>query len=237
MSTSTTVESVLDLYRTHAEDLKAVCAEQREHLATHQGRLTPQLDDVEAELTYLLVRHHRPAQVVEIGTFYGWSTTWLLRALRDNGTGRLDSYDLVDHAVSLVPRDLAADRWTFHQGDIAQRLADLPDPDHLFVDADHSRGFARWYLGALFPRVRPGVPTSVHDVFHERWSRPWSEGREVLRWLDRSGTAHLTAAERRAPDVLRAVEDVRRDLGITGVRGTRTNPMIWFTMPAGVADR
>jgi hypothetical protein len=56
----------------------------------------PQLDDVEAELTYLALRDHRPHTVMELGTFQGWSTTWILRALRDNGHGRLHSFDQVD---------------------------------------------------------------------------------------------------------------------------------------------
>jgi predicted O-methyltransferase YrrM len=30
-----------------------------------------QLDDIEAEITYLLLRHARPETVVEIGTFHG----------------------------------------------------------------------------------------------------------------------------------------------------------------------
>ncbi|MCD9878427.1 class I SAM-dependent methyltransferase [Streptomyces guryensis] len=36
---------------------------------------------------------------MEIGTFLGWSTTWILQALKDNGTGHLYSYDIVDHVA------------------------------------------------------------------------------------------------------------------------------------------
>ena len=45
--------------------------------------MIPQLDDVEAELTYLALREHRPDAVMELGTFQGWSTTWILRALAE----------------------------------------------------------------------------------------------------------------------------------------------------------
>jgi predicted O-methyltransferase YrrM len=86
------------------------------------------LDDIEAEITYLLLRELRPAAVVEIGTFHGWSTTWILRALRANDTGHLYSYDLVDHAVRSVPEDLSADRWTFVHGDVRGHLQTMPDP-------------------------------------------------------------------------------------------------------------
>ena len=80
------------------------------------GRVTPQLDDVEAELTYLALRDHRPDTVMELGTFHGWSTTWILSALRDNGRGHLHSFDRIDNVLRTVPAELAADRWTFVHG-------------------------------------------------------------------------------------------------------------------------
>jgi hypothetical protein len=39
--------------------------------------------------------------VVEIGTFHGWSTTWIFQTLRDNGTGHLYSYDVLDPSPML----------------------------------------------------------------------------------------------------------------------------------------
>ncbi|MBO4241417.1 class I SAM-dependent methyltransferase [Pseudonocardia alni] len=218
------------LYRTHADDLATVIDGQRELLA--DGTITPQLDDVEAELTYLLLRHHRPSQVVEVGTFYGWSTTWILSALRDNGSGHLQSFDLVDHVCGTVPEELSAGRWTFHRGDLRETVEKVPaDTGYLFVDADHGRRFARWYLEHLFGRIATGTPTSVHDVFHLPRARPFTEGSEVLRHLERSGTEWFTSSRAAAPRNLRALDAVRAELGITGVRGTSRNPMIFFSMP------
>ncbi|WP_224387643.1 class I SAM-dependent methyltransferase [Pseudonocardia sp. ICBG1293] len=224
------LELLTGLYRTHADDLAAVIDRQRALLAT--GSITPQLDDVEAEITYLLLRHHRPSQVVEIGTYYGWSTAWILSALRDNGSGHLSSFDLVDHVRRTVPDDLATGRWTFHPGDLRENLEKVPhDTGYLFVDADHGRRFARWYLEHLFGRITPGTPTSVHDVFHLPRARPFTEGSEVLRRLERTGTPWFTASRPAAPGALRALDAVRAELGITGARGTTRNPMIFFAMP------
>ncbi|MCM3846128.1 class I SAM-dependent methyltransferase [Pseudonocardia sp. DR1-2] len=218
------------LYRTHADDLATVIDGQRELLA--DGTITPQLDDVEAELTYLLLRHHRPSQVVEVGTYYGWSTTWILSALRDNGSGHLQSFDLVDHVCGTVPEELSTGRWTFHRGDLRETVEKVPaDTGYLFVDADHRRRFARWYLEHLFGRIATGTPTSVHDVFHLPRARPFTEGSEVLRHLERSGTEWFTSSRAAAPRNLRALDAVRAELGITGVRGTSRNPMIFFSMP------
>lgn len=223
---------VSELYRTHAADLQRVVGEQRAFLAATPS-VVPQLDDVEAEITYLLLRHVRPAHVVELGTFHGWSTTWILRALADNGTGALHSFDRVDHVVRSVPPDLAADRWRFVGGDVRQNLGEVPrDAGYLFVDAAHTGRFARWFLAELFPLVPAGTPVSVHDVFHHRWPVPLSEGAVVTRWLAARGVPWFTAARRRDPATAAAIAALRRELGITGARGTTVDPMLWFAMPA-----
>lgn len=231
MRTTERLGFLSDLYRTHAGDLSAVIAQQRTFLAETPS-VVPQLDDVEAELTYLLLRHHRPSHVVEIGTFWGWSTTWILSALRDNGHGHLHSFDLVDHVRHTVPAELAGDRWTFHPGDLRETLSEVPaGTGYLFVDADHGRRFGRWYLEHLFPRIAPGTPASVHDVFHLPLPRPFTEGAELMRWLRARDVAWFTAARPAARTHLRALDAVRAEVGITGARGTTRNPMVFFEMP------
>ncbi|MEQ3552151.1 class I SAM-dependent methyltransferase [Pseudonocardia nematodicida] len=235
MHTTERLEFLAGLYRAHAGDLASVIARQREFLATGPA-VVPQLDDVEAELTYLLLRHHRPSHVVEIGTHSGWSTTWILSALRDNAgaghEGHLHSFDLVDHVLRTVPETLSAGRWTFHRGDLRDTVGKVPpDTGYLFVDADHGRRFARWYLDTLFPRIEAGTPTSVHDVFHLPRARPFTEGSEVLRWLRDRDAPWFTAARAGARENLAAIDAVRAELGIVGARGTTRNPMIFFEMP------
>ncbi len=112
-----TTESVLELYRRYEADLKAVRRRlwwfHRRHdnavvrrlrkLRLRRFMLFPALDDLEAEITSLLIRDRRPRVIVEMSPNAGWSTTWILSALRDNADGgRLWSYDLV-HA-ELFPR-------------------------------------------------------------------------------------------------------------------------------------
>ncbi len=213
------------LYREHADDLRAVIDELRDFPAPRQ------LDDVEAELTYLLLRHHRPATVMELGTFHGWSTNWLLRALRDNGRGQLHSFDRVEHVLRTVPAALA-DRWTFVPGDVRETLPKVPaDVGDLFVDADHGARFARWYLAELFPLMPAGIPVSVHDVLPGRRPRPWSEGSVVTAWLRERAVEEFTASRKAAPEAFAQLQAVRAELGITGARGTTRNPMIFFSLP------
>jgi predicted O-methyltransferase YrrM len=215
--------TAIELYRKYAEDLAAVREQQRRRLPG----IRAQLDDIEAELTYLRLRELRPATVVEIGTFHGWSTTWLLSALRDNGSGRLLSYDVTDHVLKSVPAD---ERWTFTQGDVRQ--AQLPaEIDYLFLDAAHNARFARWYIAELFSQLN-GTPVSVHDVFHGRRPMPFSEGAVLVRWLTEQSIGFFTPSARHAPETFAELLAVKRELGLDQpLRPGRDNPMVFFDLP------
>lgn len=226
------LEFVRDLYRKYTSDLVAVVEQQRAFRIATRGRMTPQLDDLEAEITYLLLRELRPETVMELGTFHGWSTTWLLSALRDNGTGHLHSFDKIDNVVRQVPAALADSRWTFVRGDVRTTLDRVPPAvDYLFVDADHGQRFADWYLEHLFPLVPSGTPVSVHDVFRGRRARIWSEGAVVISWLQERGVSVFSPSRRHSPTVFAELNRLRAELGIEGARGTTRNPMIFFRMP------
>ncbi|WP_411122169.1 class I SAM-dependent methyltransferase [Streptomyces sp. x-19] len=228
-----TTDHVAALYGKYEDDLRAARDAQRRLLADRGPSMKAQLDDYEAEITYLLLRDLRPEVVVEIGTFHGWSTTWLLRALRDNGTGRLHSFDIVDHVVRTVPAELAEDRWSFTKGDVRRHLEAVPtEVDYLFIDADHGARFAHWYVDNLFPGVPAGTPTSVHDVFHGRRPKPFSEGSVIVKWLAEKNIGFFTPSTAKAPEVTRQLAAVKAELGLDEpVRHSDHNPMIYFNLP------
>lgn len=111
-----TLESISTLYVKYADDLRAVRDQQRKFLLDNKETVKAQLDDYEAEITYLLLRDLAPEVVVEVGTFRGWSTTWILSALRDNGTGHLYSFDIVDNVVKNVAGRTLRGPLDVHQG-------------------------------------------------------------------------------------------------------------------------
>lgn len=179
-----------------------------------------------------MVRDRKPLVVTELGSFGGWSTTWLLHALRDNQAGTLFSFDKLDDSTRNVPPELAADRWKFVQGDIRHTFLEAaPEPDYLFIDAAHSARFARWYLERIFPEIRPGVIISIHDVYHYRFTLPFHEGRAVIRWLQRNGADAFTCSSARSLSVFNELNDLRAELEIPAVRGVGKNPMVLFDMP------
>jgi len=201
--------------------------------AHYKRRFRPKFDDIEAEITYLLVRDFRPRVVLEVAPYYGWSTTWLLQALRDNGAGRLHSYDLVDYSRWIVPPELARERWDFTQGDIRDAVDRLPPGiSYLFLDAAHTAEFARWYLRELFPRLPAGTVVGVHDVFRGPDLAPMPESPVLLEWLDRRGISRLTAAPGAPGSVYDRAVALKRELGLTEpIHDSVKNPMVFFQLP------
>jgi predicted O-methyltransferase YrrM len=227
--TTPTFELIAGLYEKYADDLRLAKKEQRVFRETYE-RMKTQLDDLESEITYLLLSEYRPKNVVEIGCLHGWSTSWILRALRDNARGTLYSYDLTENAVRHIPPELSA-RWHFVRGDVRDHLASMPaDIDYLFIDAAHSGRFARWYITNLLARLVPGTPVSVHDVFHGARPFPYMEGAVLLDWLRRTKRSYFTVAAAREPDLNGRVRQLREDLGLAEhVHSGNDNPMLFFT--------
>lgn len=225
-----TLELVEQLYEKYADDVRLVRKEQRA-LRDEDPAMKARLDDLESELTYLLLREHRPETVVEVGCLHGWSTTWMLRALRDNDAGTLYSYDIAENAAGHVPRELSAGRWRFVPGDVRERISRVPDEvDYLFLDAAHSGRFAKWYLANLLPRLRSGTPVSVHDVFHGKRPLPFTEGAVLLDWLRRTDRSYFTMSGAHAPAAAGRVLRLREELGLSEQVHTGThNPMLYFT--------
>lgn len=200
--------------------------------------LRPQLDDIEAEVTYLLIRETRPTTVVEISPSGGWSTSWILQALKDNKYGTLCSYDINDASTKVLPSDLTADRWIFTKGKIQKQMRKLPQAiDYLFMDSDHSAPFASWYVQHLFPRVKEGAVVSVHDVFHksqpgfppEGYEKACEEAPVVLQWLRQKKYQFITFSPARDRSAYDKIMAVKKELMIDEeILPTQFNSMIFF---------
>jgi predicted O-methyltransferase YrrM len=155
--------------------------------AERPPQLNPSFDDIDAEITYLLIRSRTPQTIVEVSPCGGWSTSWILSAVRDNRSGHVYSFDVIDDSRRILSPELTADRWTFRQGDVRRTVAEVRNPiDLLFIDADHSRAFAEWYIRTLFPRLSPSAVVCVDDIYLMRRGAPfrYAEAMVVLDWLD-----------------------------------------------------
>jgi predicted O-methyltransferase YrrM len=239
-----TTDYITSLYRRYSKDLASVRWQERWFHRRHDNALVrrlrklrlrrfmlfPAFDDLEAEITYLLLRDKRPKTVLEISPNAGWSTTWILSALRDNGSGQLWSYDLYDTSMRFVPKALARGRWHFVQGDAKETIQAAPHFEYLFLDSDHSAEFAEWYCQVLLPLAQRGTVVGIHDVYHS--AIPSEEGVVVQAWLKQRGLTYWTVSPLADKQVAAAVLEERSRLGFNFIVHPlgSDNSMIFFDL-------
>ena len=227
------------MYVEYAADLVAV----RREADAHRRRLARSaLEDMEAEITYLRLRRLQPRRVLEVGALCGYSSFWILAALRDNwraetaqrtashlsGVSKglempeLHSFDLVkcSHRTELLPAELRSMR-RFFLGDVFTSLADglgATSYDYVFLDAEHTASFARRYIPLLEERSGRGgrIVGSVHDVYglDEHDARGVSEeGAVVVDWL-----AQMEPGQARLAYTVSSLRDLRLHIQVMQLR-------------------
>jgi caffeoyl-CoA O-methyltransferase len=108
----------------------------------------------------------KATRILEVGTLFGYSGTWLARALpRD---GHLDTLELspmhAEAARGWFDRAGLGDRVTVHLGDAGKTLAGLQGPyDLVFIDAD-KEGYPS-YLEHALRLLRPGGLVLADNIF------------------------------------------------------------------------
>jgi predicted O-methyltransferase YrrM len=136
-------------------------------------------------LLYLLVRAARPRTVIETGVRPGYSTAWILSALRSNGEGSLVSLgpgpvagrSAGVHEVGVgqfVPPALRS-RWTLALGNTTERLRELlgrAGPVDLFLyDNGPELARARFELRAAWEVLSPaGILLAHHIDANSAWN-------------------------------------------------------------------
>jgi predicted O-methyltransferase YrrM len=162
------VERAVEAYHAAAAELFPLLRERAEAA----GRRNPKLEQPDhpahagKQLLYAATRLARPDVVVETGTYVGGSATFFLRALADNGRGRLISLDLPARAP-LTPSSAPA-RTPAEGTDPS--LPEGHEPGFLIPDElrDHFElvlGDARETLPRVLAR-EPGLGLFMHDSLH-----------------------------------------------------------------------
>jgi len=124
---------------------------------------------------WCLIRHLRPANVVETGVARGFTSRMILEALERNRKGYLWSIDLPPvqapelHAQigSAVDPELRH-RWTYLRGTSRQRLPrllrDLGSIDLFVHDSRHTEQNVRFELDRAWAALRPGGAVVADDI-------------------------------------------------------------------------
>jgi predicted O-methyltransferase YrrM len=119
-------------------------------------------------LLYMLVRSARAQSVLEFGTSFGVSTTYLASALRDNGGGRIITTEFEASKVERACKNLTEagliDLVEIREGDALQTLArDLPETLDVVL-LDGAKALYANVLALAEPRLRPGSLVLADDA-------------------------------------------------------------------------
>lgn len=130
----------------------------------------PMYGSLDGEVLYAMVRHHRPARVLEIGA--GFSTLCIVEALeRNEAQGSPSHHVVVDPNPAAVldrVRDRIELRAVAAESLDAAAVSELRADDLFFIDTTHTLRPANDVLRLLLellPTVADGVIVHIHDFF------------------------------------------------------------------------
>lgn len=155
----------------------------------------------ESYVAYCIVREYKPEIIVEVGCASGYSSYPLALGIQKNyrddkipigrwpfGKYRLYSFETnmkrAKEANDNLRRIKSSDCYhTIEPFDVRTHIYQYIEDtniDLLFMDADHSSSFCKWYLKELVPRTSKLL--HVHDVYYGE--PPMGEATEILAWLE-----------------------------------------------------
>lgn len=173
-------------------------------------RRGPGFTVVDSTVLYMMLRRHRPARYLEVGS--GLSTYYAsLAAAKNAAEGRPMQMTVVDPFVSAATRALpglevlAREAQDLPAEEYAQRLE---AGDVLFIDSTHIvriDGEVPHLVLEVLPSLKPGVLVHVHDVhfpynvpadpaayvFDRRWPMLFTEAMLVQAWLCHNPRAEI----------------------------------------------
>jgi predicted O-methyltransferase YrrM len=155
-----------------------------------------QLDERSVALAYSIVRSEKPKNILEYGFRTATATYGIAAGIKENGfrANFLSCEIEKDFYKTGIKRmkKLGLDKYVKFGRDVKKCLGDIPKPlDFLFIDADHTRGFAEWSFPVILPMVRPGGMVYIHDIRIESdWTAPVGVNGETQYIVDsyRAGT-------------------------------------------------
>lgn len=128
----------------------------------------------EAPAVYALIRLLKPRAVVETGVADGVTSSYILRALEDNGQGKLYSIDLPHYLLpggkkpGWIVEDSLRGRWELRVGDAAELLPplleELGEVDVFLHDSLHTYGHMLLEFRAAWQKLKEGGLLLAHDV-------------------------------------------------------------------------
>jgi hypothetical protein len=172
-----------------------------DHAANTELGFGPGIPAFDARTLYGMLREHRPARYLEVGS--GLSTYYASLAAEVNGR---EGHAMKLHCIEPFPfdalRELSDIELTVREVQDVELgcFEELDDGDVLFIDSSHALKVdsdVAYLVLEVLPRLRPGVLVHIHDVpfpyntpfpadtwvFGERWPIYWNEAMVVQAFL------------------------------------------------------
>jgi len=119
------------------------------------------------KLLYGLIRAIKPTNVVETGTFEGFSAVNIAKALKKNGEGFLYTIDIKDYGSKEIFKEYGVDKWIESIIGLSPRtleeIASVINIDFTFLDGEHSYNAVYSELEVLHKHIRAGSYITGHD--------------------------------------------------------------------------
>jgi predicted O-methyltransferase YrrM len=190
--------------------IRASVNKRAHEMTTERSAFAPRHNGTEtlADLCYIACRTLRPRLVVETGVAHGVTSAHILKALSENGEGRLYSIDLPPlgsnpevYVGRFVPEELRG-RWSLRLGS-AQKL--LPEVlrqcgavDVFIHDSLHTYAHMKWEFAQAMAALRPGGVLIADDIEGNKAFEEAAQDRRVASWfaLEQDGKSALCGAIR-----------------------------------------
>ena len=150
---------------------------------THLKVLSPGMlsGHIQGRFLSMMSQLIRPAQILEIGTFTGYSAICLAEGLSENGI--LHTIEVNTELVDIIERYFKEsgfkEKLKLHIGDAKQVLNSLDGPfDLVFIDAD-KENYVNYY-NLVFDKVRPGGIIIADNTFWHGNVLTTDRGKETL---------------------------------------------------------
>lgn len=131
------------------------------------GDFEHRVESISSAMVYSLVRHYRPKNVLEVGSWHGGITCILMTALqKNNQLFHFVCSELADDNREKTRSNVlrACGQEPIMVGDITESLSLLPPSlDFVFIDTDHDEGTTNWIIDHIWPRITKNGIYGMHD--------------------------------------------------------------------------
>lgn len=119
----------------------------------------------DAHLLYSFLRHHKPRQIIEVGS--GFSTLCMLAAVQRSESGKVTCIEPYPHPFLSKLDSVDLERSEVQAIELSL-FESLEDGDLLFIDSSHVSRIGsdvNYLFFEVLPRLKPGVFVHIHDIF------------------------------------------------------------------------